>query len=69
MGALRSSRRSASTNGPDAGATIEVWKAWLTGIRVAVKPSAVKRSMIRSTASVAPPTTAWLVLLMLAMTT
>ena len=46
-----------------------MWKAWLTGIRVAVKPSAVKRSMIRSTASVAPPTTAWLVLLMLAMTT
>ena len=43
-----------------AGATILVWKAWLTGMRMAWKPLAVKRSMACSTALLAPPTTHWL---------
>ena len=60
VGGRMSSRRSASPNGTDAGATIEVWNAWLTGIRVAVMPCAVNCSMSASTAAVAPPTTAWL---------
>ncbi len=58
-----------ATSGTDAGATIEVWKAWLTGMRAAWMPAAVKRSMADSTAAVAPPTTAWCVELMLATTT
>ena len=41
-----SSRRSASTSGTEAGATIEVWKAWLTGMRTALMPAAVNVSMI-----------------------
>ena len=67
-GARTSSRRSAPFSGSVAGATIEVWKAWLTGIRAAVMPSARKTSIACSTAAVAPPTTAWLVELMLATT-
>ncbi len=58
-----------ATNGTDAGATIEVWNAWLTGIRIACMPAAVNDSTAASTASVAPPTTAWLFELMLATTT
>ena len=68
-GARTSSRRSATFSGSLAGATIEVWKAWLTGMRIALMPAAWKASIARSTASVAPPMTAWLLLLMLAMTT
>ncbi len=64
-----SSRRSTPTNGSEAGATIEVWKAWLTGIRLALRPMAWNFATIRSTASVAPPTTAWLCELMFATTT
>ncbi len=60
FGGTRLSRRSALTNGTEAGATIEVWKAWLTGIRIALMPLARKVCMIASTAWVAPPTTAWL---------
>ena len=61
--------RSAWTNGPEAGATIEVWNAWLTESFVAFIPLPLKTSTMRSTASVAPPTTAWLSELMLATTT
>ena len=52
-----------------AGATIEVWKAWLTGILTALMPAALKVSTTFSTAAVAPPMTAWELELMLAMTT
>ena len=60
LGPTRLSRRSALTNGTEAGATIEVWKAWLTGMRIALIPLPANTSMIASTALVAPPTTAWL---------
>ena len=68
-GATTFSRRSATFSGSLAGATIEVWKAWLTGSRIAVWPSALSSSMTFSTAGVAPPITACLLLLTLAMTT
>ena len=54
------SRSSTLRSGLLAGATILVWKAWLTGMRMAWKPLAVKRSMACSTALLAPPTTHWL---------
>ncbi len=58
-----------STSGPAAGATIEVWKAWLTGIWMARMPSSVNLAIAPSTGSVLPPMTAWLLELMLATTT
>jgi hypothetical protein len=55
------SRSSTLRSGLLAGATILVWKAWLTGMRMAWKPLASqKRSMACSTALLAPPTTHWL---------
>ena len=46
-------------SGALAGATILVWKAWLTGMRMARKPFFVEEAMACSTALQAPPTTAW----------
>ena len=48
---------------------MDVWKAWLTGMRVACMPAAVKASMAAVTAAVAPPMTACVVELILATTT
>ena len=59
----------AAFSGSEAGATIDVWKAWLTGSCITWWPASVSAAMARWTASVAPPMTAWLWLLMLAMTT
>ena len=39
---------------------MDVWKAWLTGMRAAVIPAVPNASTAFSTAAVAPPTTAWL---------
>ena len=61
--------RSAALSGSLAGATIEVWKAWLTGRRIAVYPACWSCATSVSTAAVAPPITACLLLLTLAMTT
>ena len=68
-GGRTSSRRNASVSGPLTGATIDVWNAWLTGMRRAVSPAACNASTARSTATVAPPTTACPVLLTFATTT
>ena len=62
-------RVSVAINGTAAGATMDVWNAWLTGMRPACSPTAVNASMAAVTAAVAPPMTAWLVELMLATTT
>lgn len=59
---------SARRSGSLAGATIAVWKAWLTGSGTTCRPAAVRISMARRTAAVAPPTTAWLELFTLATT-
>ncbi len=69
VGPVTSSRRSASFNGWLAGATIEVWKAWLTGMRTALIPRDCRRSIVSSTPSLEPPITAWWLLLMFATTT
>ena len=53
-----SRRTSACRSGSLAGATIDVWNAWLTGSRIAVWPASVKAAIARSTAAVAPPITA-----------
>jgi hypothetical protein len=63
------SRRRVATSGTAAGATIEVWKAWLTGMRVACMPAWLNASMAELTATVAPPITACEFELMLATTT
>ena len=69
-GARTSSRRSATFSGSLAGATIEVWNAWLTGMRAALMTGRLERlDRAQRPQSVAPPMTAWLLLLMLAMTT
>ncbi len=68
-GGRRSSRASICFRGSLAGATIEVWKAWLTGSGRTSRPAARKIAAAFSTASEAPPTTAWAVLLTLATTT
>ena len=69
-GGRSSSRDSIRISGSLAGATIEVWKAWLTGIRLAgVHPASANTARAASTAAVAPPMTAWLVLLTFATTT
>ena len=59
----------AAVSGRLTGATIEVWKAWLTGMRRTVRPAEPSAATARSTAAVAPPMTAWPVLFTLAMTT
>ena len=53
-------RDSTPRNGPDAGATIAEWNAWLTGIGWTVMPRARKRSAAASAASEAPAMTVWL---------
>ena len=66
----RSSRRSSvRRSGSLAGATIEVWKAWLTGSIAVWKPRCSHRSTAASTAAVAPPMTACDEELTLAITT
>ena len=52
-----------------AGATIDVWNAWLTLSGTALKPAARNRSIARSTACELPPMTACLLLFRLAITT
>ncbi|GAB3888601.1 hypothetical protein GCM10029964_056560 [Kibdelosporangium lantanae] len=61
--------RSTRLSGSLAGATIDVWNAWLTGSRTAVRPIAANVRTAASTTAVAPPITAWPVLLTLATTT
>ena len=56
-------------SGSLAGATIDVWKAWLTGSMAVWKSRCWHFSTAASTAAVAPPMTAWAVELTLAMTT
>ncbi len=68
-GARSSSLARVCRSGSLTGATIAVWNAWLTGMRAAVYPAEPNASMARSTASVAPPITAWCALLILATTT
>ena len=68
-GALTPRRASVAFSGTAAGATMDVWKAWLTGMRVACMPAATQASTAAVTAAVAPPITAWLLELMLATTT
>ena len=68
-GGCRSSRARVRRSGSLAGATISVWNAWLTGSGVTRIPAATSASLASRTASVAPPTTACSLLLMLAMTT
>ena len=63
------SRSSTWRSGSLAGATISVWKAWLTGMRTALIPRAANAPMARRTASDSPPTTHWRSELMLAATT
>src|SRR5664280_1133792 len=63
------SRASWTFSGSDAAATIRVWKAWLTGSEIAVKPASWNTLTAACTAGVSPPMTAWLLLLTLAMTT
>ncbi len=68
-GARTSRRRNVAASGTAAGATIDVWNAWLTGMRVACMPAAVNAAIALATADVAPPITACVVELMLATTT
>ena len=56
-------------SGSLAGATIDVWKAWLTGSMAVWKPRCSHFSTAAFTAVVAPPMTACDVELTLAMTT
>ena len=68
-GARMSSFASTSPRGSDAGATIALWKAWLTGSGKTVIPRLRKDSQAASTASVAPAMTVCLGLFLLAATT
>ena len=57
LGAAACQQPPAGTSGTDAGATIEVWKAWLTGSGIAVCPRSCRIATACPTASVAPPIT------------